>query len=60
METVELIDYAYPMMMAERKLKEAHNVLLENDYDAGITHLIAALAEIRLAIQSVRVMRGDE
>ena len=31
-----LIDYAYPMIMAERKLKEAHDALLERNYDLGI------------------------
>jgi hypothetical protein len=59
MENADLIDYAYPMMMAERKLKEAHNVLLDNDYDKGVDCLIQALAEVRLAIHSVRHMRGD-
>ncbi len=47
------------MMMAERKLKEAHEVLLDHRYDEGVDRLIQALAEVRLAIQSVRHMRGD-
>lgn len=58
--TSSLIDYAHPMMMAERKLKEAHEVLLDNKYSEGIDCLIQALTEVRLAIQSVRHMRGDQ
>lgn len=48
------------MMMAERKLKEAHEVLLENKHSEGIDCLIQALAEVRLAIHAVRHMRGDD
>ena len=59
MESANLIDYAHPMMMAERKLKEAHEKLLDNKYDEGIDALIQALAEVRIAIHSVRHMRGD-
>lgn len=60
MESAELIDYAYPMMMAERNLKNAHEKLLEGKYDEGIEGLMQALVEVRIAIHSVRHMRGEQ
>jgi hypothetical protein len=32
METVEVVDYAYPTMMAEKALKELHNAALEKNW----------------------------
>ena len=48
-----MIDYAHPMMMAEKGLKEAHNALLEKKYDDAIEKLLFALVEIKIAINSV-------
>jgi hypothetical protein len=52
-----LIDYAYPMMMAERKLKDAHDAFLEKDYDVGIERLIEVAAEVKLALTSAKHMK---
>lgn len=52
-----LIDYAYPMMMAERKLKEAHDAFLEKDYDNGIEKLIEVAAEVKMALNSAKHMK---
>lgn len=57
METAELIDYAYPMMMAERKLKEAHEALLNRDFDGGMELLLSASVEVKLAVNSVKHMK---
>ena len=57
MKKNSLIDYAYPMMMAERKLKEAHDALLEHDYDVGIARLLECAAEAKIAVNSVRHMK---
>lgn len=56
METVKLIDYAHPMMMAERHLKNAHNALLENDNDEALGELMQAIVETKLAIHSIKLM----
>lgn len=32
METAEVIDYAYPAMMAEKALKTLHDAVLEKNY----------------------------
>jgi hypothetical protein len=49
----ELIDYAYPLMMAERALKKAHDYLLEEDYILALDQLESAVVEIRIARNSV-------
>jgi len=56
MSTV-LIDYSYPMMMAEKALHEAHQKLLFNQYDAAIEELLVAATEVKLAINSVNHMK---
>ena len=45
----ELIDYAHPLMMAERALKKAHDYLLECDYDLAMDQLKLAIVEARRA-----------
>jgi hypothetical protein len=54
----ELIDYAYPMMIAEQKLKDAHLALLDsNNYDVGSDRLVEAIVEIKIAINSIKHMK---
>ena len=55
--TSSLIDYAHPMLMAERKLKDAHSALLRRDFDKGIEMLLEASVEVKLAINSVTHMK---
>ena len=57
MKTQEIIDYAYPCMMAERGLKKAHDAMLENDYDAAIEHTVAAIAEAKMMYNSIKIMQ---
>lgn len=52
-----MIDYAYPMMMAEKALKEAHNRLLDKKFDAAIDELIVAITETRLALNATKHMK---
>jgi hypothetical protein len=47
------------MMMAEIKLKDAHDALLHGDPDVGIELMQEAIVEIRIAIHSVRHMKGE-
>jgi hypothetical protein len=49
----ELIDYAYPLMMAEQALKKAHDYLLEEDYILAMDQLEKAVVEVRIARNSV-------
>jgi hypothetical protein len=45
----DLIDYAHPMMMAERALKKAHDYLLDEDYALALDQLKLAIIETRAA-----------
>ena len=44
-----LIDYARPLMMAERALKKAHDYLLDRDYELALDQLKLAIVETRAA-----------
>ena len=54
MAIAEVVDYAYPCMMAEKALKELHQAMLDNDYDAALEHALAAMAETKLAYNAIR------
>jgi hypothetical protein len=54
MAIAEVVDYAYPCMMAEKALKELHQAMLNNDYDAALEHALTAMAETKLAYNAIR------
>ncbi len=57
MVTVDpIIDYAHPMMMAEKALKDAHNALLEKHTDVALGELMQAIVEVKLAINCIKLM----
>ena len=56
----EIIDYAYPCMMAEQELLKTHNSMLKKDYTGALNHAINALVECRILIQSIKEMREVE
>lgn len=49
----ELIDYAHPMMMAERAMKTAHDLLLKEDFNSAVDHINLAITELRIARSSI-------
>ena len=51
---MSVVDYAYPMMMAEKALKEAHNHLLNKEYDEAIEVMLVALTETKLTLTSIK------
>lgn len=55
-----MIDYAYPAMMAERAMKEAHAHMLKHDHDAAIEAVVKAIAEAKLVINSIRHMKEQQ
>jgi hypothetical protein len=59
MATVDngLVDYAYPMMMAQSKIKSAHAAVLDKDFDAAIEDTMAAMAELKLMLNALKEMR---
>jgi hypothetical protein len=51
-----VIDYAYPTMMAERSLKELHDAMLENRPDDALLAGLNAIVEVRLALVAIKDM----
>lgn len=50
----EIVDYAYPCMMAEKALKDLHEAMLLKQYDAAIEHAMKALVEVKMTLNAVR------
>ena len=59
MKNQEIIDYAYPCMMAERALKKAHDAMLKNDYDEAIEQTLLAITEAKLMYNSIKIMQEN-
>lgn len=55
-----IIDYAYPMMMAERALRNAHNALLDRDTDVALGELIQTIVEVKMAINCIKLMEEND
>ena len=55
----EIIDYAYPCMMAERALHEVHKSMLRGDHDTALEQAMVALVEVRIMANSIREMRDN-
>ena len=52
-----MVDYAYPCMMAENALKEAHAHMLNHEYDEAIEAGLEALAETKLMVTAIKDMK---
>ena len=50
---MSLIDYAHPMMMAEKHQRQAHDALLERNWTKGKEELLQAIVELRLAVVAI-------
>jgi hypothetical protein len=55
-----MIDYAYPMMMTEKAIKEAHNRMLENDHDQAIEQMLVVMAEAKMTLNAIRHMKEQQ
>lgn len=55
-----MIDYAYPMMMAENALKEAHIHMLNKEYDNAIEQMLAAITEAKLTLNAISHMKEQD
>jgi len=55
-----MIDYAHPVMMAQRAMKDLHQAALENNFDAAIEHGIVAITEMRLTINALKDMKDKQ
>lgn len=55
-----MVDYAYPCMMAERALKDAHAAMLENKYDEAHEAGLKAIAEAKLMLHAITIMKEKQ
>ena len=53
----QMVDYAYPCMMAEKALKQLHAAMLEQNHDAAIEAGLQAAAEIKLTLTAIKDMK---
>ena len=56
-EKPDLVDYALPMMRVEKCLHGMHNDLLDNDFAAGADKAVALVAEARVLLNVVLLMK---
>jgi len=54
--TEQMIDYAYPTMMAERALKDLHDAMLQRRYDDAKEAALMCIAEAKLAWHAIELM----
>tara|TARA_R110000868_G_scaffold108996_2_gene297016 strand:+ start:172 stop:363 length:192 start_codon:yes stop_codon:yes gene_type:complete len=52
-----LVDYAYPMMMAQSRIKSAHDAVLNKDFTTAIEDTMTAMAELKLMLNALKEMR---
>jgi hypothetical protein len=55
-----MIDYAHPMLMAEKHLRQAYEALIRRDYAAGKEELLNVIAQSRLAYHAAEHARATE
>lgn len=55
-----VVDYALPCMLAETALKNAHNAALDGDLVKAMDYAIQAIAESKLMLNSLIVMKEKE
>ena len=52
-----MIDYAYPMMMTEKAIKEAHNHMLDNEYDKAVEQMFVVMTEAKMTLNAIKHMK---
>jgi uncharacterized protein YbjQ (UPF0145 family) len=57
---MEILDYAKPLIVAERALKDMYNNALERRYDEAYEEGMQAIVEIRLALAALKNERDKQ
>lgn len=60
METAEVIDYAEPLLSAERRLRSAKGALLRRNLAEGAEELTQAIADLRIAVLHIKHMQETQ
>lgn len=58
--TVEIVDYAMPLMNIERLARECHDLCLNKDYEAANELALKVGVEARILSASLAIMQGKE
>lgn len=56
----QMIDYAYPTMMAEKALKDLHDAMLERRYEDAKAAALRCIAEAKLARHAIELMEEKD
>jgi hypothetical protein len=59
-QTADIIDYARPMMMAQKHIRLAHDALLSGDNDVAMGELLQVVVEARMAINAIKLMEENK
>ena len=57
---MEIMDYAKPLILAEKALKDMYNAALEGRLDTARDEGLAAITEIRLALAAINHEREQQ
>lgn len=57
MKVEQIIDYAYPCMMAENKLKLVHEFMLQNKYDDALFEATLVITYVADMMQAIKEMK---
>jgi len=49
-----MIDYTYPLLMAQQELKSMYDAMQENEHELALKHAYGALAETKLLCAMVK------
>jgi hypothetical protein len=49
-----MVDYTYPLLMAQQELKSLYDAMQAHDYEAALKHAYAALAETKLTCSAIK------
>lgn len=60
METVDIVDYAMPLMNIERMAKEAHELCLDKNYAAASEVALRLGVEARILTATLAIMQNKE
>lgn len=55
-----MVDYALPMLEAERHLRKAYEALIQRKFEEGKEELLNAIAQTRLAYHAAEHVRASQ
>ena len=57
MKIEKVSDYAYPCMMAEKKIKLVHELMLQNKYDDALAEATLSITYVADMMQAIKEMK---